>query len=62
MLALGLVLAAYPLIRAFFDIDDLPVRFRPSYFPFTEPSVEFDASCIFCGGTGNSAGGGTCSN
>ena len=36
-------------------------RFRPSYFPFTEPSVEFDVSCIFCGGSGTSAGGGTCS-
>jgi phenylalanyl-tRNA synthetase alpha chain len=36
-------------------------RFRPSYFPFTEPSVEFDVSCIFCGGSGTAAGGGTCS-
>lgn len=36
-------------------------RFRPSYFPFTEPSVEFDASCVFCGGTGSSASGATCS-
>jgi phenylalanyl-tRNA synthetase alpha chain len=27
-------------------------RFRPSYFPFTEPSVEFDATCVFCGGSG----------
>ncbi|MDE7395279.1 MAG: phenylalanine--tRNA ligase subunit alpha [Clostridiales bacterium] len=27
-------------------------RFRPSYFPFTEPSVEVDASCARCGGTG----------
>jgi phenylalanyl-tRNA synthetase alpha chain len=36
-------------------------RFRPSYFPFTEPSVEFDVSCIFCAGSGTSAGGGTCS-
>jgi phenylalanyl-tRNA synthetase alpha chain len=35
-------------------------RFRPSYFPFTEPSVEFDVSCIFCGGSGTAAGGGTC--
>ncbi len=28
------------------------VRFRPSYFPFTEPSVEVDVSCPFCGGKG----------
>jgi phenylalanyl-tRNA synthetase alpha chain len=27
-------------------------RLRPSYFPFTEPSVEVDATCVFCGGTG----------
>jgi phenylalanyl-tRNA synthetase alpha chain len=36
-------------------------RFRPSYFPFTEPSVEFDVSCPFCGGTGTATSGGTCS-
>jgi len=35
-------------------------RFRPSYFPFTEPSVEFDVSCIFCGGSGTAASGVTC--
>jgi phenylalanyl-tRNA synthetase alpha chain len=35
-------------------------RFRPSYFPFTEPSVEFDVSCIFCGGSGSGANGATC--
>jgi len=34
--------------------------FRPSYFPFTEPSVEFDVSCIFCGGRGTGAFGATC--
>ncbi len=28
------------------------VRFRPSYFPFTEPSVEMDISCVICGGSG----------
>ncbi len=32
-------------LRAFFAMDDLPVRFRPSYFPFTEPSVEVDIGC-----------------
>jgi phenylalanyl-tRNA synthetase alpha chain len=35
-------------------------RFRPSYFPFTEPSVEFDVSCIFCGGSGVAANGASC--
>ncbi len=37
--------------RAFFGIDDLPVRFRPSYFPFTEPSAEVDIGCTREGGT-----------
>ena len=36
--------------RAFFDLDDLPVRFRPSYFPFTEPSAEVDIGCSRRGG------------
>ncbi|HHD75431.1 MAG TPA: phenylalanine--tRNA ligase subunit alpha [Campylobacterales bacterium] len=31
---------------------DVQVRFRPSFFPFTEPSSEVDISCIFCGGDG----------
>ncbi len=31
---------------------DTQIRFRPSYFPFTEPSAEFDFSCFKCGGTG----------
>ena len=38
-------------LKAFFDAD-LPVRFRPSYFPFTEPSAEVDIQCTQCGGTG----------
>jgi phenylalanyl-tRNA synthetase alpha chain len=29
---------------------DTPVRFRPSYFPFTEPSAEVDMGCVICGG------------
>jgi phenylalanyl-tRNA synthetase alpha chain len=37
--------------RAFFGVDDLPVRFRPSYFPFTEPSAEVDIGCTREGGT-----------
>jgi len=32
--------------------DDVAVRLRPGYFPFTEPSAEVDISCIFCGGDG----------
>jgi phenylalanyl-tRNA synthetase alpha chain len=35
------------------------VRFRPSYFPFTEPSAEVDVSCMICGGDGCSACKGT---
>jgi phenylalanyl-tRNA synthetase alpha chain len=31
---------------------DVKVRFRPSYFPFTEPSAEMDISCLICGGLG----------
>lgn len=31
---------------------DVKIRFRPSYFPFTEPSAEMDISCSVCGGTG----------
>ena len=31
---------------------DTPVRFRPSFFPFTEPSAEVDIGCIFCAGKG----------
>jgi phenylalanyl-tRNA synthetase alpha chain len=37
-------------LRAFFGIKDLPVRFRPSYFPFTEPSAEIDIGCSRKGG------------
>ena len=36
--------------RAYFGLDDLPVRFRPSYFPFTEPSAEVDIGCTRSGG------------
>ncbi len=47
-------------VKQFFG-PGVKTRFRPSYFPFTEPSVEFDVSCIFCGGSGSAAGSGTCS-
>jgi phenylalanyl-tRNA synthetase alpha chain len=30
----------------------ITTRLRPSYFPFTEPSAEFDITCVFCGGEG----------
>lgn len=31
--------------KAYFEVDDLPVQFRPSFFPFTEPSAEVDIGC-----------------
>ena len=39
-------------LAAFFEREDLPTRFRPSYFPFTEPSAEVDIGCVICGGEG----------
>lgn len=39
-------------LRVFFEKDDLEVRFRPSYFPFTEPSAEVDVQCVHCEGAG----------
>ena len=39
-------------LHAFFERDDLSVRFRPSFFPFTEPSAEVDIQCVSCGGDG----------
>jgi len=38
-------------LQEFFE-RDLPVRFRPSFFPFTEPSAEVDMGCVFCDGAG----------
>ncbi|MFO7592651.1 MAG: phenylalanine--tRNA ligase subunit alpha [Pseudomonadota bacterium] len=38
-------------LRNFFE-QELAVRFRPSYFPFTEPSAEADIQCVMCGGEG----------
>lgn len=38
-------------LKNFFE-EDLAVRFRPSYFPFTEPSAEADIQCVQCGGKG----------
>lgn len=43
------VLAAFA--KAFFG-DKVQVKFRPHYFPFTEPSAEVDVTCVMCGGKG----------
>ncbi len=37
-------------VRAYFGVDDLTTRFRPSFFPFTEPSAEMDIGCSRKGG------------
>lgn len=39
-------------LRLFFENDALKTRFRPSYFPFTEPSSEVDIQCVMCEGEG----------
>jgi len=39
-------------LKLFFEQEDLKTRFRPSYFPFTEPSMEVDISCVMCSGGG----------
>ncbi len=36
----------YDFIKMFFELDEIPVRYRPSYFPFTEPSAEMDIGCL----------------
>jgi phenylalanyl-tRNA synthetase alpha chain len=41
----------YDFLQAFFEKDS-QIRFRPSYFPFTEPSAEVDIECVICGGSG----------
>ncbi|TSA38409.1 MAG: phenylalanine--tRNA ligase subunit alpha [Methylococcaceae bacterium] len=41
----------YDFLRNFFE-KDIQVRFRPSYFPFTEPSAEVDIECVMCHGEG----------
>ncbi len=42
---------AQEFFSAFFQ-QDVKIRLRPSYFPFTEPSFEFDINCLVCGGKG----------
>src|SRR5687768_7784709 len=39
---------------------ELGVRFRPSFFPFTEPSAEIDIQCVICGGGGSNKSGHSC--
>ncbi len=39
-------------LRTFYENENLEVRFRPSYFPFTEPSAEIDVQCVLCLGEG----------
>ncbi|MFP4463335.1 MAG: phenylalanine--tRNA ligase subunit alpha [Guyparkeria sp.] len=39
-------------LAALFEREDLPIRLRPSFFPFTEPSAEVDIQCVHCGGEG----------
>ena len=39
-------------MQQFFEREDLKARFRPSFFPFTEPSAEMDIACVMCGGDG----------
>lgn len=41
----------YYFVQEFFG-ENFKIRFRPSYFPFTEPSAEMDISCLICGGEG----------
>jgi len=41
----------FEFLRAFFE-KEIQVRFRPSYFPFTEPSAEVDIECVMCDGKG----------
>ena len=41
----------YDFLQSFFE-RDLSLRFRPSYFPFTEPSAEVDIECVMCNGSG----------
>ena len=43
-----------------FSSRDAGVRFRPSFFPFTEPSAEIDIQCVICGGGGTTSAGQIC--
>jgi phenylalanyl-tRNA synthetase alpha chain len=47
------------MLRGLFG-SDVEARMRPHFFPFTEPSVEFDVSCFACGGSGHLEDGSRC--
>ena len=49
---IGIPVGFKPIAETVFFEKDLPVRFRPSYFPFTEPSAEVDMGCVFCDSKG----------
>jgi phenylalanyl-tRNA synthetase alpha chain len=46
-------------VKAFFEVDDVALRLRPSYFPFTEPSMEVDVACSWDGGVLDLSGRGS---
>jgi phenylalanyl-tRNA synthetase alpha chain len=46
-------------VKAFFEVDEVTLRLRPSFFPFTEPSVEVDVGCSWEGGTLQVGGSGS---
>lgn len=48
----NLMYVMHELLKTVFKKDDLKVRLRPGFFPFTEPSYEMDMSCLICGGKG----------
>jgi phenylalanyl-tRNA synthetase alpha chain len=44
----NLLATAQTFLQAFFNVENLKIRVRPSFFPFVEPGVEIDGSCPFC--------------
>jgi len=50
--AAGTVDVVLDMVGAEYFERNLGIRFRPSYFPFTEPSAEVDIECVFCSGAG----------
>jgi phenylalanyl-tRNA synthetase alpha chain len=48
----NLLASAQTFLQEFFEKKGLKIRLRPGYFPFVEPGIEIDASCLFCSGSG----------